>query len=107
MRRTAPAAGTTDLFYASDGFSKKDYIVADVHTCPTDAAGNMVGWVLHAGTGPLNMAVVTATTPEAGTAAYIGPVISYFEHVTTNFTRLTDEQWSTSYALDGRAGRRL
>jgi len=90
-----------NLYYSSAEFEKMDYIVADVHTCPTDASGNMVGWVLHVGTGPVNLAVVTATTPDAGTAAYIGPVMSYREHVTDNFLRLTDEQWSKTYALDG------
>jgi hypothetical protein len=90
-----------DLHYMSNDFEVKDFIVADVHTCPTDDSGAMVGWVLHVGTGPVDMAVVAATTVDGGTAAYIGPVGSYGEHVTSNFLRLTDDQWSKSYALDG------
>jgi hypothetical protein len=97
----APGGWYCNLFYENGGFTKMDYIVADVHTCPADASGNMVGWVLHVGTGPINLGVVTATTPECGTAAYVGPVMSYGEHVTSNFLRLTDEQWSTLYALNG------
>ncbi|HTY59221.1 MAG TPA: DUF3160 domain-containing protein [Bacteroidota bacterium] len=87
------------LYYQSSGFSKPDFVVADVHTCPGDEAGNLVGWVLHVGTGPVNMGIVAASTPGAGSAAYIGPVMSYAEHVTGNFLRLTDDQWSKSYAL--------
>jgi hypothetical protein len=33
-------------------------------------------------------------------AAYIGPVMSYREHVTNNFLRLTDQQWAGTFALD-------
>jgi hypothetical protein len=61
----------------------------------------MVGWVLHVGTGPVDIGVVTVRTTDGCAAAYVGPVMSYGEHVTTGFTRLTDDQWSTSYALDG------
>jgi len=86
------------LYYTGAlGFMKEDRVVADVHTCPTDASGAMVGWVLHAGTGPANMAVVVATIPDGRSMAFIGPVMSYYEDVTTNFKRLTDEEWKTLY----------
>ena len=74
-----------------------DYLVADYHTTPTDCGGAAVGWVLHAGTGPVYLAIVTATLPGAETAAFAGPVISYYEYKTTNFLRLTDEQWADDY----------
>ena len=87
------------LFYNDKDRSKlPDLVVADVHTAPTDEFGNMVGWVLHAGTGPLNMAVVTAELPGEGLLSFVGPVMSYYEHVSTNFERLTDEMWQTAYA---------
>ena len=140
------------LFYGGKERSKEpDLVVADVHTVPTDEAGNLVGWVLHAGTGPLNMAVVNVEAfgwrlpmhvfpaqwlvllglalaaaaiaavlparrllhagtgplnmavvhvevPGEGLIAFIGPVMSYYEHVSTNFKRLTDEAWQTAYA---------
>ena len=89
------------LFYLGEDPLKKDYLVADVHTCPTDQVGNMVGWVLNVGTGPVDLAVVTAPSPDGGPAAYVGPVMSYGEHVTDSFLRLTDDQWSTTYALNG------
>jgi hypothetical protein len=86
------------LYYTGAlGFMKEDRVVADVHTCPTDESGAMVGWVLHAGTGPANMAVVTATIPDGRSVAFIGPVLSYYEDVTTNFKRLTDEEWKDLY----------
>ena len=97
----APNGWYVRLFYFGADPLKKDYLVADVHTCPADAFGNPVGWVLHVGTGPVNLAVVTAPSTDGGPAAYVGPVMSYGEHVTDNFLRLTDAQWSTSYALYG------
>lgn len=87
------------LFYgdAGKGVVDQDLVVADVHTAPTDADGNFVGWVMHVGTGPINMAVIVCDEDEDGGTAYVGPVMSYHEHVTTNFQRLTDEEWADSY----------
>ena len=87
------------LFYGGKERSKEpDLVVADIHTVPTDEFGNLVGWVLHAGTGPLNMAVINVDVPGEGLISFIGPVMSYYEHVSTNFERLTDEAWQTAYA---------
>ena len=86
------------LFYTgSSGLFKNDLVIADVHTAPTDASGNPIGWVFHVGTGPVNMAVVIADGPDGLPTAYIGPVLSYYEHLSTNFKRLTDEEWTTLY----------
>ena len=86
------------LFYTGDaGLTAQDMVIADVHTAPTDAAGNPVGWVLHAGTGPLNLAVVVADLPDGTTNAFVGPVLSYYEYLATNFTRLTDQEWASMY----------
>jgi len=82
------------LFYTGEeGLLGEDLVVADVHTQPMDAFGNPVGHVLHAGTGPLNMAVVVAETCAGKSTAFVGPVMSYYEHVSLNFKRLTDEEW--------------
>lgn len=83
--------GEVDLF-------ESDMVVADVHTQPTDEAGARVGHVLHVGTGPLNQAVVVADLPHRSQVAFIGPVMSYYEHVTVGFRRLTDEEWRTVHA---------
>lgn len=90
------------LFYAmvrESSLMSRNMVVADVHTAPTDEIGTPVGWVVHAGTGPLNMAVVAANVPGRGNTAFIGPVMSYYEHVSTNFKRLTDEEWKSAYNL--------
>jgi hypothetical protein len=80
-----------------DGMLKKDFIVADYHTAPTDASGDMVGWVAHAGTGMVDLAIITAELPGNLTAAFAGPVYSYHEYTTTNFLRLTDDEWEKTY----------
>ena len=87
-----------DLFFGGEGSARKtDLVVADVHTAPTDESGNPVGWVLHAGTAPLDLAVVTAEVPGVGMVAFTGPVLSYREHLATDFRRLTDEAWAMAY----------
>jgi len=93
-----------DLLYGEDAVlsgdappSARECVVADYHTVPTDCGGNMTGWVLHAGTGPVDLAIITAEAPEGETAAFVGPVMSYYEYTTTGFQRLTDEEWETAY----------
>ncbi|MBN2312921.1 MAG: DUF3160 domain-containing protein [Sedimentisphaerales bacterium] len=84
-----PIATHTDAF--------EDYLVADYHTTPTDCAGNTIGAVLHAGTGPVDLAIITAEAPGTAKAAFVGPVMSYYEYTTTDFQRLTDEEWESTY----------
>jgi hypothetical protein len=85
------------LFFQVMTATDEDLVVADVHTSPADEAGGLVGWVLHAGTGPLNLAFLVADIPGAGPVAFVGPVMSYHEFVSTNFKRLTDEEWKAQY----------
>ena len=84
-------------FAGSGPIFENDLVVADVHTQPTDEVGAPVGKVLHVGTGPANMAVIVATPPGGQPTAFVGPVLSYYEHTTLNFERLTDEEWATMY----------
>jgi len=84
-------------FVPGDSEYDTDFLVADVHTAPTDESGNTVGWVLHVGTGPVDLAVVCAGMPDGQTCAFIGPVLNYYEHLAVNFKRLTDEEWETMY----------
>ncbi|MDQ1266467.1 MAG: hypothetical protein QG635_1619, partial [Bacteroidota bacterium] len=79
--------------YSSDFDNFNNYIVADVHTAPTDGYGNWVGWVLHAGTGKPKLAVVIAPDSSGKLMAFAGPVYNYKELVTNNFLRLTDNEW--------------
>lgn len=85
------------LFYQETSVESKNFVVADVHTAPTDSLGNPVGWVFHVGTGPINLAVVVATPPGGVPTAFVGPVMSYYEHLSINFQRLTDEEWQAMY----------
>jgi len=88
----------SSLYYRGEtDFRKNDLIVADVHTAPTDESGKPIGWVLHVGTGPLDMAILTSELPDGQYCAFVGPVLSYYEHLTTEFKRLTDEEWQTLY----------
>jgi hypothetical protein len=73
------------------------FVVADVHTSPADEAGKIVGWVKHVGTGPFNLGVWIANNDENKPVAYVGPALSYHEYTSTNFLRLTDEEWKDQY----------
>ncbi|HMI87442.1 MAG TPA: DUF3160 domain-containing protein [Polyangiaceae bacterium] len=73
--------------------TKFDPTIADVHTQPADENGNVVGRVLHVGTGNSRLMVVTTNTC-TGPRAYAGLVFSYYEKTTENFDRLTDERWA-------------
>jgi hypothetical protein len=88
---------TADGWYPKlvfDGESTKfDPTIADVHTQPSDAAGNIVGRVLHVGTGHSRLMLVT-TNSCTGPRAYAGLAFSYHEKITENFDRLTDEKWA-------------
>ncbi|MCL5028941.1 MAG: DUF3160 domain-containing protein [Bacteroidetes bacterium] len=74
----------------------KNYLVADVHTIPTDCVGNVMGWVKHVGTGPVNLGIFIAPLPGNQITAFVGPVMSYYEYTSTNFLRLTDQEWKDS-----------
>jgi hypothetical protein len=75
-----------------------DPVVADVHTQPTDEAGNDVGRILHVGTGAPRMMIVTAETC-TGPRAYVGIASSYGELITDNWKRLNDADWATTIAV--------
>ena len=91
------------LFYNADldnGFYKRDFVIADYHTAPTDEMGNMVGWVKHAGTGPVDLAFVVAPLPDGKTVTFTGPVMSFREITTNSFFRITDEDWEQTYLAE-------
>jgi hypothetical protein len=85
------------LFAAPNLALEYDPTIADVHTQPTDEGGNVVGKVLHVGTGAARLMVVIAEGC-SGPRAYAGLASSYHEVTTDDFERLTDEAWSpTAY----------
>ncbi len=77
--------------------SFNDNIVADYHTSASDEFGSIVGWVKHAGTGDRNLCIINTFLPGVGDVAFVGPVSSYYEYTTTNFKRLSDEEWQDEY----------
>lgn len=85
------------FFDYDEQYIRKNFIVADIHTCPTDEGGNMVGWVKHVGTGKINLGVFTLKNPDNTSMAYVGPLYSYYDYTTTNFLRLTDAEWDSTY----------
>lgn len=82
------------------GIDENPAVVADVHTQPTDAAGNDVGRILHVGTGTPRLMVVTADTCQ-GPRAYVGLATSYGELIEENWKRLNDNDWRTIIATSG------
>jgi len=94
-----------DCFFDPDGWypslvygggqndTEFDPTIVDVHTQPGDEGGNLIGRVLHVATGSPRLMVVTANTC-SGPRAYVGLASSYFERVTEDFERLTDQTWA-------------
>ena len=87
-----------DLFFDTGDYPtlQQNRVVADVHTAPTDASGNMVGHVLHVGTSKPKLGIFLATLPGGVPTAYAGAVASFHEYVTVGFKRLTDAEWKTT-----------
>ena len=90
-----------DAMSDKDGLLKSNFIVADIHTTPTDCAGSYLGAITHVGTGPMNLEVLITRNHLGKKTAFIGPVMSYYEYTTTNFLRLNDEEWSSTYLKEG------
>jgi hypothetical protein len=89
-----------NLFFNPDGAVEFDPTIADVHTQPTDEAGNPVGYVLHVGTGYARLMVTTVDTCQ-GPRAYAGVVFSYHEVVTEKLQRLDDLEWKKRFPSGG------
>ena len=81
------------LFYDQSTIGEYKPTIADVHTAPTDADGNPVGWVLHAATGRPMLMVFTVEDC-GGVQSYIGPVSSFHSVLTEDFDRQTDSAWA-------------
>jgi hypothetical protein len=88
-----------DLYFDRDLALHHEPVIADVHTQPTSAGGDLIGHVLHVATGmPRMMVVSLAHDLGKHTQRYRGFVSSYAEVVTENFRRLTDEDWGEMLA---------
>ncbi len=84
------------LYYWDTNMYDSNYVVADIHTVPTDCSGFPLGWVKHVGTGKVNLGVFIAPLPDKQLTAFIGPVSSYYDYTSSNFVRLTDQEWRDS-----------
>ncbi|KPL12712.1 MAG: hypothetical protein AMS26_16525 [Bacteroides sp. SM23_62] len=93
----------TDFFFDINKGLNWDFVVADVHTQPTNEAGFIVGYVLHVGNGYINKGVFLAPNPTNPDQlmAFAGPVSSFHYKVTSNFKRLTDQEWEQKFIWDG------
>jgi len=79
------------LFYSANSDTsvfEYDPTIADVHTDTNSQQ------ILHVGTGMANLMVIAVDT-KCAKKVYAGPVFSYYEYVTENMQRLTDEEWLT------------
>ncbi len=72
---------------------KPTKVTTDVHTSPSDEFENIVGWVKHAATGDQNYCTIVTDNCNGKPTAYTGVVNSYYEYVTENFQRDTDDEW--------------
>jgi hypothetical protein len=83
-----------DLVLENKDFSNPDYLTVDLHTQPTDSTYSMVGRVLHTGIGKINLG--TFLIKPSGSNDYVaftGPFMSYYEKITSDFERMTDQDW--------------
>jgi hypothetical protein len=88
-----------DLIYNAETGLNMDFVVADVHTQPSEYMGPTVGKVLHVGNGFINQGVFLApnpTNPEQ-LMAFTGPVSSFHHDLTLNFKRYTDDEWQEKF----------
>lgn len=86
-----------NLYYNVSDAETFDLLVADYHTTPTNCSGISLGAVSHAGTGYVDLLLTIAELPNNKQVAFAGPVSSYHEYRSTNFLRLSDEEWKNSY----------
>jgi len=85
-----------DMFYIHEDAAEGDFVIADVHTQPTDEFGGDVGRVLHVAVGKIHLGVFITNSPSNNyqPTAFVGPVMSYYEKITENYDRMTDERWT-------------
>ncbi len=91
-----------DLYYDTYKAGEPDFVIADVHTQPTEFDGSVVGKVLHVGVGKVNLGIFLVETPSSSEkpVAFVGPTFSYYEKITRDFDRMTDERWTDDVEAD-------
>lgn len=81
------------LMLGEDDPYASDRLVADIHTQPTTFGGEVVGNVMHMGTGDVRLMVTTVESC-TGPRAYAGPVYATHRVDTRDFERLDDTAWN-------------
>jgi len=97
----APDGWLADLYFMPLTSMMASPTIADVHSQPADENGNVVGNVLHVGTGYPRLMVTTVDTCQ-GPRAYAGVTFAYHERMTTNYLRLTDRAWAIELQAETR-----
>jgi hypothetical protein len=92
-----PDGWYADLFYDPAKSIELDPTISDVHTQPANELGEIVGKVLHVGTGLPRLMTMTVDTC-VGPRAYVGLAYAYHEKITDDFERVTDEAWALELA---------
>lgn len=72
-------------------------LVTSYHTTPADAVGNMVGWVHHIGTGPINLATISTDNHLGEKTVFSGPVFSFYEYRSNDFERKMNTDWTNQF----------
>lgn len=83
----------TELFWNPRDAFEFEPVVADVHTTATDATGNVIGHVLHAGTSTPRTMILTIPDQSGKPCAFVGAVSQFRTTTTNDFLRLDDEDW--------------
>jgi hypothetical protein len=91
-----------DLFFETFNGFNPDFIVADIHTQPTDEFGSLVGHVYHVGNGYINTGIFFGPNPvnPMQLMAFAGPVSSFHYEVTNNFYRYNDQEWEEKFMTE-------
>lgn len=74
-----------------------EMIVTSYHTTPANEHEEIVGWVHHAGTGPINLATVVTNNFEGRNTVFCGPVSSFYTFRSNDFERKINIQWSAQF----------
>lgn len=90
-----------DLFFDTMTGLNFDFIVADIHTQPTDKYGHVVGHVYHVGCGYIDRGIFLAPNPlnPNQLMAFTGPVSSFHYEVTNDFYRYDDQEWEGKFLM--------
>ncbi|MBI2571326.1 MAG: DUF3160 domain-containing protein [Candidatus Schekmanbacteria bacterium] len=83
------------LYFRSLDALEQDPIIAAVHTQVGGKESGSAGRILHVADGAPRQLVIVVRRPQGGPVAFVGFIPSYYEGTTSDYRRITDEEWST------------